>query len=130
MRPTPGKCKHSEDMDMIGKFAAGAAVTLVALAATQVTARSADAAATYSSPCQGIRNCQAAMQDGEGWMVETPEKNWKKVIYQFKHLKKSARRVCAHEYPRLTMWISSPDSSRHKTVTVKASGRLPRSHCP
>ncbi|MGW5265851.1 hypothetical protein ACWEQG_33155 [Microbispora sp. NPDC004025] len=115
---------------MTRKFAAaGAAVALTMLVAQVPAARPAAAATTYSSPCQGVRDCLGEMQSGEGWMVETPEKNWKRVIYRFKHLKKSEKRVCAHQYPRLTMWISDPKSSRHKTVTIKASGKLPRRAC-
>ncbi|MGI5158473.1 hypothetical protein [Microbispora sp. CA-102843] len=114
---------------MTRKFAARVAVALTALIAQPSAARPADAATTYSSPCQGIRNCMGEMQSGEGWMIETPQKNWKRVIYQFKHLKKSEKRVCAHEYPRLTMWINDPNSSRHKTVVIEASGKLPRRAC-
>ncbi|KAB8180451.1 hypothetical protein [Microbispora catharanthi] len=50
------------------------------------------------------------MQSDERWMIETPVKNWNRVAYQFKHLKKSEKRVRAHEYPRLTMWINDPNS--------------------
>ncbi|OPG14311.1 hypothetical protein [Microbispora sp. GKU 823] len=114
---------------MTSKFAAGVAVALTALIAQPSAAQSAEAATTYSSPCQGIRNCMGEMQSGEGWMIETPQKNWKRVIYQFKHLKKSEKRVCAHEYPRLTMWINDPNGKRHKTVVIKASGKLPRRAC-
>ncbi|MEV7805484.1 hypothetical protein AB0O28_21300 [Microbispora sp. NPDC088329] len=114
---------------MTRKFAAGVAVALTALIVQPSIARPAGAATTYSSPCQGIRNCAGEMQSGEGWMIETPVKNWKRVVYRFKHLKKSEKRVCAHEYPRLTMWINDPDSRRHKTVVIKASGTLPRRAC-
>lgn len=114
---------------MIKKFAAGTAIALAALTAPQLTAQTADAATSYKTPCQGIRGCEAAMQDGEGWMVITREKNWKKVIYQFNHLGKSAKRVCAKQYPHLTMWLNNPSYSRNKTVTIKASGKLPRAAC-
>ncbi|MER7498898.1 hypothetical protein AB0L05_27055 [Nonomuraea pusilla] len=113
---------------MTRKTVAGAAVAAAALF-TQLAAQPADATTGYSSPCQGVRQCVGAFQDGEGWMVETAPKNWKRVIYQFKHLKKSEKRVCAHEYPRLTMWLSDPGSKRHTTVTTKASGKLPSRAC-
>jgi hypothetical protein len=114
---------------LIKRFTAGAVITLVALSGTQAMTQSASAAKRYSSPCEGVRNCQAGFQDGEGWMVITPKKNWKKAIYRFKRLKKSAKRVCPHVYPKLTMHLNNPRSTRHRAVTIKASGKLPRSEC-
>ncbi|MFG1685429.1 hypothetical protein ACGFNP_35075 [Nonomuraea sp. NPDC049269] len=88
----------------------------------------------YSHPCQGVSHCQNEKTDGEEWMVMTPKKNWKKVIYRFHHLTKQARSVCGSgsgtgKKLHIAMILTAPGSSKSKTVEIEASGRTPRKDC-
>ncbi|MET9246001.1 hypothetical protein ACIHFD_09850 [Nonomuraea sp. NPDC051941] len=119
---------------MMKTFALG----LVAAAATgALLSHPAEASVKqYTHPCQGVSHCTDEKTDGEEWMVMTPEKNWKKVIYRFHHLTKQARSVCgsgsgshAGKKLHIAMILTAPGSSKSKTVEIEASGRTPQKDC-
>lgn len=91
----------------------------------------------YTHPCQGVSHCTDEKTDGEAWMVTTPKKNWKKVIYRFHHLTKQARLVCgsgsgshtSEKNLHIAMILTASDSSESKMFEIKATGRTPRKYC-
>ncbi|GLX03955.1 hypothetical protein Misp03_08820 [Microbispora sp. NBRC 16548] len=115
------------------------AVGLVAAAVTgALLTHPAEASAKlYTHPCQGVSHCVDEKTDGEGWMVNTPKKNWKKVIYRFHHLTRQARSVCgsgsgyhtSEKNLHIAMFLTAPHSTARKTIEIKASGPTPRKYC-
>jgi hypothetical protein len=115
------------------------ALSLVAAAVTgALLTHPAEASAKqYTHPCQGVSHCTDEKTDGEQWMVMTPKKNWKKVIYRFHHLTKQARSVCGSGSGRhtskknlhISMILTAPGSSDSKIVEIEASGPAPRKYC-